>query len=99
MRAAWTPFRYIREIAFAEPIASRFAEAIRVSPAHLSRLESGDTPSYGLMLRTRELARHRGVRWDDRWFFEPPPGPPVGAQIPPHLTPPPTHVRAAEDCQ
>lgn len=72
MSAPVTPFRYIREIAFAEPVAARFAEAISISRPHLSRLERGERPSHDLMTRVRTLASDRQVRWDDAWFFEVP---------------------------
>lgn len=67
-----TPFRHIRELVFGEPKAAPFAAALQISRPHLSRLESGESPSHALMVRVRELAQARGVQWQDSFFFEVP---------------------------
>ncbi len=72
MNGKVTPFRHIREFVFGESKAAPFADALGISRPHLSRLESGESPSHALLIRVRRLAAERGIKWEDRFFFEVP---------------------------
>jgi hypothetical protein len=51
-----------------------FGEIAGTTQASVSRWETGElTPNHTEMSRIRGEAIRRGLTWDDRWFFEPPP--------------------------
>lgn len=50
---------------------AEFAVAAGVSQPTVSRWERGElSPSLDEMRRIRDLAKTRGVDWDDSWLFE-----------------------------
>lgn len=68
-----SPARYIREVVFGISSQEAFACLLGVSQAQVSRWETGvNGMSRRVQTRIRELARERGIAWDDSWFFEPP---------------------------
>jgi len=53
---------------------AEFAKIAAVSQGTVSKWENGEGgPDIAELTRIREEARARGVRWEDRWFFESPP--------------------------
>ena len=47
------------------------AEIAEVNQATVSRWEAGESePSRAQMAAIRAYARRRGIKWNDRWFFE-----------------------------
>jgi transcriptional regulator with XRE-family HTH domain len=51
---------------------TEFAAEVGVGQSSVSRWDNGAKPSIGEMQKIREAAARRGLRWDDRWFWEPP---------------------------
>lgn len=73
MSHATTPARYIRERVFRAPSQTAFATMLGYKQATVSRWESGVDPiSRAAQERIRALARERGIKWNDLWFFEVP---------------------------
>lgn len=66
-----TPARYIRESIFGIPTQHQFAAMLGYSQANISRFES-DRLSREAQERIRDLAKGRGIKWNDSWFFEVP---------------------------
>jgi transcriptional regulator with XRE-family HTH domain len=53
---------------------SELARIAQVSQGTVSKWETGELePGRDELGRIRDAARARGIAWDDRWFFEPPP--------------------------
>ncbi|WP_442872846.1 helix-turn-helix transcriptional regulator [Aurantimonas sp. C2-3-R2] len=50
-----------------------FADLAGVQQSTVSRWEAGTSLSWPEMQRIREAASKAGIRWDDKWFFEPAP--------------------------
>ena len=66
------PIEHIRRAVF-HVSQSEFAEISGTTQSSVSRWEQGlQEPSHSEMDRIRTAAADRGIRWDDRWFFEPP---------------------------
>jgi transcriptional regulator with XRE-family HTH domain len=66
-----TTFRFIRESVFGISTQHEFAKLLRYEQATVSRFESGARRmSLDAQERIRALARRRGIRWDNNWFFE-----------------------------
>lgn len=62
--------RAIRRVVF-DVTQSEMAKIAGVGQATVSRWENGEQePSRAEMLRIREEAAARKLRWDDRWFFD-----------------------------
>lgn len=78
------PALYIRTRVFGFQTQREFADALGYEQATVSRWENGLGFSSESMRRIRELARSRGVAWDNNWFFEAPtaPQPASGAALP-----------------
>jgi hypothetical protein len=70
-----TPARYIRERVFHIETQTEFGELIGHHPSVICRFECGVRP---LTRRAQEsiraAAKKRGIKWNDRWFFEVPNG-------------------------
>jgi transcriptional regulator with XRE-family HTH domain len=64
--------RHIRVSVFGLTQAE-FAKLADVGQATVSRWENGVSPSLEEMQAIRSAAFARGINWDDRLFFEPPP--------------------------
>jgi transcriptional regulator with XRE-family HTH domain len=65
--------RYIREHVFGIPTQAEFARLLNYTQATISRIETGEIAlGRDYQDRVRALARDRGVRWNDTWFFEVP---------------------------
>lgn len=68
-----TPFRFIRETVFGISSQQEFASLLGYEQATVSRFESGARRlSIDCQERIRTLARSRGIKWDNNWFFEVP---------------------------
>lgn len=73
------PIERIRKTIF-DVNQAQFGEIAGTTQASVSRWENGQQePSLGEMDRIRAAAVDRGLRWDDRWFFEPAPATEAGA--------------------
>lgn len=72
LRARMHALIHIRKVVFGLT-QKDFAEAVKVHQSTVSRWETGELcPSSHEMGAIRDLAKARGIEWDDRWFFEPP---------------------------
>ncbi|WP_210312663.1 helix-turn-helix domain-containing protein [Brucella intermedia] len=64
--------RHIRKNVF-KLTQAEFSALAGVTQATISRWENGVAPSLDEMKAIRAAASDRKLRWDDAWFFEPPP--------------------------
>lgn len=78
------PAIHIRTRVFGFQTQREFADALGYEQATVSRWENGLGFSSEAMRRIRDLARNRGVTWDNNWFFDAPMAapPPSGAAMP-----------------
>lgn len=68
-----TPARFIRERIFGVETQGEFAGLLGYSQSTISRVETGRVRlDREFMDRVRELAKLRGIKWNDSWFFEVP---------------------------
>ena len=66
------PITHIRKNLF-EVSQAAFGQIAGTTQASVSRWEAGElAPSQPEMERIRDEAKSRGIKWDDRWFFETP---------------------------
>ncbi|QNQ39384.1 helix-turn-helix domain-containing protein [Brucella intermedia] len=75
MRILYDPMntlRHIRKNVF-KLTQAEFSALAGVTQATISRWENGVAPSLDEMKAIRAAASDRKLRWDDAWFFEPPP--------------------------
>lgn len=53
---------------------SAFADAVGVTQPTVWRWENGSEPKRDALQKIRDAALERGLDWDDKFFFEVPPG-------------------------
>jgi transcriptional regulator with XRE-family HTH domain len=69
---ALTPALFIRSTVFGFGTQREFADALGYEQPTVSRWERGEGFSSEAQKRIRVLAKERGVKWDNNWFFEVP---------------------------
>lgn len=68
-----TPARYIRENVFKCDTQEKFAQILDVDQATVSRWETGKRRlDRTAQEKIRAVAKERGIKWDNNWFFEVP---------------------------
>lgn len=66
-----SPIQHVRKNIFRMKQAD-FAALAGVAQPTVSRWERGGSPTLAEMQAIREAATARGIRWQDKWFFETP---------------------------
>jgi transcriptional regulator with XRE-family HTH domain len=64
-------FKIIRTQVFKTASQAEFAALVGVSQSTVSRWEADTGPSLAEMHKVRNAAHRKGIRWNDKWFFEP----------------------------
>ena len=72
MDATLTPAKFIRAYVFDIKSQKEFGRLLGYTQVHVSRFEGGLPFSRKAQERIRELARARGISWNNDWFFEVP---------------------------